>query len=458
MISFASGLTPPKRLAVIATAAALCLTLFAGCSSEQILDAETPDIVELGNVQSAAGAHGVRIGALARFNSATSGSESLLLLGGLFSDEWNNGDSFIARQEIDQRAVTVQNNFLDPANRVLHRTRLAAEQAVALLAEYDVNAPRAQVAEMYFLQAYTINLMAEHYCDGLVLSTLVDGVEQYGSPMTTAAAFARALTHAETGIALITGTTASDLRVLNALRITRGRILLNLNRPAEAAATVAGVPTSYQYIVFHTQTIINRFWELNNNRRRYSVSNNEGINGLNFATAGDPRVPVCLGGSTACRNILVTSANRDDLTTPFYVQMLWPARDSPVAVIIGAEARLIEAEAQLRAGSTTQSLLTLNTLRLTVTGLALLTDAGTTAARENQLFRERAFWLFGRGTRTGDLRRLIRQYGRAANTVFPTGPWHKGGNYGTDVNFPVPFSEANNPNVNATQTCINRNA
>jgi hypothetical protein len=42
--------------------------------------------------------------------------------------------------------------------------------------------------------------------------------------------------------------------------------------------------------------------------------------------------------------------------------------------------------------------------------------------------------------------------------VFPTGPWHKGGNYGTEVNFPVPQAEANNPNVSATQTCTDRAA
>lgn len=453
---FSSGPARAPRFATI-SAVALTLTLLAGCASEKLLDVETPDIIQPSDVQSAAGAHGVRIGALARFNAATSGAESLLLLGGLFSDEWNNGDSFIARQEIDQRIVTVQNNFLDAANRVLHRTRIAAGQAIELLNEYDPAAPRAQVAEMYFLQAYTINLLAEHYCDGLVLSELVDGVEQYGTPMTTVAAFERALQHTTEGMALITGTTASDLRVLNALRVTRGRILMNLNRAAEAATAVAAVPTNYRYTVLHTQTITNAFWSFNNNARRYSVSDNEGINGLNFATAGDPRVPVCLGGSTACRNIGVTRSDRDDLTRPFYVQMLWPARDSSVNVLIGAEARLIEAEAQLRAGNATGSLATLNALRLTVTGLTPLVDAGTTVGRENQLFRERAFWLFGRGTRTGDLRRLIRQYGRAANTVFPTGAWHKGGNYGNDVNFPVPFSEANNPNVTATQTCMNRN-
>jgi hypothetical protein len=34
--------------------------------------------------------------------------------------------------------------------------------------------------------------------------------------------------------------------------------------------------------------------------------------------------------------------------------------------------------------------------------------------------------------------------------------WHKGGNYGTDVNMPVPQAELNNPNVD--QACLNRNA
>ena len=102
------------------------------------------------------------------------------------------------------------------------------------------------------------------------------------------------------------------------------------------------------------------------------------------------------------------------------------------------------------------SLATLNAARATVTGLAPLTDAGTDAARVDQLFRERAFTLFGRGTRTGDMRRLIRQYGRSESSVFPTGAWHKGGNYGTDVTLPLPLSEMNNPNPGAG-VCMDRN-
>jgi starch-binding outer membrane protein, SusD/RagB family len=74
-----------------------------------------------------------------------------------------------------------------------------------------------------------------------------------------------------------------------------------------------------------------------------------------------------------------------------------------------------------------------------------LTLQATAAAQVDQLFKERAYWLFLTSHRLGDMRRLIRQYGRGAETVFPTGPYFKGGTYGTDVNSPVPQREQNNP-------------
>ena len=78
--------------------------------------------------------------------------------------------------------------------------------------------------------------------------------------------------------------------------------------------------------------------------------------------------------------------------------------------------------------------------------LAPLTLQDTPAAQVDQLFKERAYWLFLTSHRLGDLRRLVRQYGRTVNSVFPNGAYFKGGTYGTDVNVPVPFSEQNNPN------------
>ncbi|MBK8246746.1 MAG: hypothetical protein IPK85_05035 [Gemmatimonadetes bacterium] len=444
---------------LVRRASLLVLGFAAACSTAtEILEVRDPDIVNPEDAQSVAGANAVRLGALARLNAATSGEESLFLLGGLLTDEWINGDSFIARQEIDQRTITRENTFLTSANRALHRARLAAEQAIGLLAQFNPNAPGWQVAEMYFVQGYTINLMAEHYCSGLIFSTVVDGIEEYGSPLTTTAAFERALALVDQGITKVTGTTTDDTRVRNALRVLRGRILVNLNRQAEAATAVAGVPNSFTYNMLHAATATsNQIWNFNSLSRRYSVSVNEGTNGLNFGGSNDPRVPVCQGGDATCRTLGVTLATRDDLLRPIIIAAAWPARETPVAITNGIEARMIEAEAQLKAGNATAALATLNAARATVTGLAPLTLAAAPAAQLTQLFSERAFWFYGRGYRTGDLRRLIRQYQRAANTVFPTGTWHKGGNYGVDVNFPVPQAEQNNPNA-AGAACLDRNA
>lgn len=432
--------------------------LMTACAPDEILDVEDPDIINPSNVQSAAGAEAVRLGALSRFNGATSGDESLWFLGGLFTDEWVNGDSFIARQEVDQRVITVENNFVRDANRQLHRARLSSKQAIELLREYNPTAPGWHVGEMFMVQAYMINILAEHFCDGLIISNVEEGREEYGSPITTQAAFEQALTLVNEGLVSVTGSTASDARVRGALALVKGRILTNLNRHAEAAAAVSGVATTYQYLNYQGQTTwSNAFWTWHINSRRYSVGDSEGTNGLDFASAKDPRVPVCTGGDAACKTIGVTRADRDDLTRPFHVLMTWPTREGSIAIMQGVDARMIEAEAQLKAGNPGAALATLNAARA-AKGLAPLADAGTAEARLSQLFRERAFWQYGRGYRTGDLRRLIRQYGRTQAAVFPVGAWHKGGNYGTDVDMPVPQAEQNNPQLGLGKSCMARGA
>ncbi|MFN2604375.1 MAG: hypothetical protein ABR582_16670 [Gemmatimonadaceae bacterium] len=446
---------------------AMGILALAACNPTDVLKVEDPDVINPTDVQSAAGANSVRLGALARLDNATSGgnsnAEGLFLLSGLLADEWNNGDSFIARWEVDQRAITPQNNFLTEVDRMLHRARLAASQAIDLEKQFNPLGPAADVAEMYFVQAYVENALGENYCNGLIISNVVNGAEEYGSGITTQAAFERALAHADSGLTLITGSSTADVKIRNALSVIKGRILVNLNRLPEAATAVAAVPTSFKYQMLQSQTTNdNVIWTYNNIARRYSVSTGEGTNGLDFATANDPRVPTCQGGDNVCKAIGVAQTQRDDKSSfPIWVQRIWPARDNPVTIAGGVEARMIEAEAALKAGNPAGAIAKLNQARTEggVAGLAAnLTDPGTTAAEVNLIFRERAFWMFSTGHRTGDLRRLIKFYGRSAESVFPTGAWHKGGNYGPDVNFPVPQAEENNPNVTAGKACTDRNA
>lgn len=461
MISVTSTRLFLRRVRRIVAAAAIPVALLVPLAAcDEVLEVEDPDIINPDDVQSAAGAEAVRVGALARFNAATSGSESLFLLGGLFADEWRSGDTFIDRQQVDQRSMAVRNTFLTTANRNLHRARLSAEQAVDLLQQYRPNAPGWQLAEMYLIQAYTVNLAAEHYCNGLIFSSVVDGVEMYGEPIAVQEAFQRALGHVTDGLAAVTGATGDDQRVRYALQVTHGRILLNLDRPAEAAAAVSGVPDDFRYEMFHSATTnSNNIWNWNNLVRRYTVSDVEGGTGMDFVSANDPRVPTCRGGDAACLAVGVTNPNVEDVSGPLFAQLIWPLRESPVAILDGIAARMIEAEAQLRAGDFPGALATMNAARATVPGLTDLTDPGTDAARVDLLFRERAFWFFSRGYRVGDLRRLVRQYGRNPDAVFPTGTYHKGGVYGADVTIPLPFEEANNPNVrDESNICLDRNA
>ena len=451
---------------------AAILGLTAACmSQDEILSVTDPDIINPADVQSRAGANAVRLGALARHNAAYTGVESYVLLGGLLTDEWRSGDTFVDRDQIDKRVVIRENSFATTANRTLHRARVMAGLAGELMKTYNSTAPAWQLAEMYFVKGFTENVIAETYCNGVPLSNVVNGVEQPGDAVTTPDLYALALAHVDSGLVIIgtAGITTDDDRVRNALMITRARILMNQGQYSAAAAAVATVPTSHRSFMFHSLTTNqNQTWSLNNSARRYNVADVEGTNGMNFITAADPRVPTCLGGSAACTAAGVSATGTrpfDNTTTfPFRAQLIWTTNASNVEITSGVEARLIEAYAQIMANNAAY-LTTLNALRTTggVAGLAAnLTDPGTQAARLDQLYRERAFWLYGKGHRLGDLRRLVRQHGRAEGSVFPIGTHPKGGQYGTDMNFPIPQAEDNNPAFKTPTTnsgrCIDRNA
>jgi hypothetical protein len=170
----------------------------------------------------------------------------------------------------------------------------------------------------------------------------------------------------------------------------------------------------------------------------------------------------------------------DQYGYPIYIPAKYPTASSPIVLASGVEARLIEAEAVLQAGDAAAWLAKLNALRTDgtydttassppdtlwhagsggVAGLKPLADPGTADGRVDLLFRERAFWLFLTGHRQGDLRRLIRQYGRDAVDLYPTGHYQGvlfGIYYGGDVTAPVPAAERTlNPNFTG---CFSRQA
>jgi starch-binding outer membrane protein, SusD/RagB family len=454
----------------ITTLAAMALLAVApACSSvtDSVLDVEDPDLILPTNVNSLPGARAVANGALGRFINITAGGEGTWLYGGLLTDEWTTSSTFIQNDETDQRKVQLLNTQVTNWFRNINRVRTAANQAIPLLQTFD-STNKVLIAEMYFARGFAEMQLALDFCNGIPLSDAAGAEVVYDAPRTGAEVFAVAVASFDSAIALATGTAAQSVLVSNAAKIGKARALMNLNQYAAAAAAVAGIPTSYQYEhTFSLTTNTNIIWGQGFSAKRYSVGdsidgNNRTIlirNAIPFYSANDPRLPVTDTYFTPPQTAGQDGSTIMRLTTIY-------DRLTPIDVVNGIDARLIEAENQLANGDVTGWLATLNGLRnganrvttigtVTVPSMPDLTDPGTPDARINLLFREKAFWTFARGQRLGDLRRLVRQYGRAATDVFPEGVHFKAGNFGSDVNLPVVTDEENNPNFTG---CLDRNA
>jgi len=465
------------------------VALLSGCQLDEIVKATDPDVIDPVFIQSASGADGIRVGTLGRFNANTTGGESMLLYGGLMGDEFTTGDTFVQRIETDQRSLTPENANITTANRGIHLVRVGALQARAALRQFpQVTGNEWRLAEMFFVEAYMINLLAEHFCSGQPLSTLEDFKETPSPRIPTDSLYlmAQARIDSATTLLLPALATANDVRVRNALLVLRARIALNQGNFALASTAANAVPTTYTWDQEHNLNVRTPgVWSFINNQRRYIVSNNEGPLAMGFANATqDPRVPTCQPGAGGFNAAACTAAGFTTLR-PFdsgnnsvpnsRYQLIWETDSRNVSLINGLQARLFEAEAQNRLGNfTTGALPLLNAVRAvpptyvlpgrTITGLTALADPGTPEARRALVFREKGFWLFGTGHRFGDLRRLQRQYGLTQNDVWPNGTWqiNRVPGYGTDVTFPTPAAEANNRLIPQSSpgipACIDRNA
>jgi hypothetical protein len=450
--------------------------ILAGCENsvtEKLLEVSDPDLIYPSSVQSAEGANSVRLGAIARLRDATGASESSWLFGGLLADEWSTSSTFVQNDETDQRAVKENNGTVTGFLRNLNRVRTASNQAIPLLKKYKPT-PVSDIAEMYFVRGFAELQLASDFCNGIPLSDASGDSIVLGKPQPVSEIFTVAAASFDTAMQLSTATDAATLAVNRAARIGKARALVGNGNLAEAAllVTTALVPTTYTYDeTFSTTSGVgdNILWNQPASQRRYTVGDSlEGNarnllvkNAIPFFSAKDPRLPVSYTVSANGRD---TTKSQDGFT--FSRTTTLYGRTTNVAVVNGIDARLIEAEAALKAGNAAGMMAILNALRaspppigtltLSATALPPLTDPGTLDTRLNLLFREKAFWTFSRGQRLGDMRRLIRQYSRTQDQVFPVGPHYRGGVYGTDVNLPIVKDESvGNPNFTS---CIDRKA
>ncbi|HEX6535944.1 MAG TPA: hypothetical protein VF041_15215 [Gemmatimonadaceae bacterium] len=466
MMTGAPRSEPPRaarHIAARATAAVLIVLVGATTACHDLLNPPLP-----AGTQDPSSFHD-EAGALARYHDAVDDAGERLVLyavdAGLFTDELRDntlGGGAGPVNQLDERMLPEQgegsvNQSGAPGDyELLQGLRGSTADAIGALRTYAPRQPTALTGEMYAYQGYAEIGLADMYCSGIPLSTLDFGGDfTYRAGSTTSDVYRHAIALFDTALTLA----ADSARIANLALIGKGRALLDLGQFAEAAQAVAGVSDDYRF-----QFQVDWRGRLGDNGFRQppplhgaTVADSEGVNGLAFISSGDPR--------TASHQTAVNTHGVPIYEPDAYVEV------APFTLASGVEARLIQGEAQLQAGDVAGWLATLNRLRTDgtydtqpdpadstktdtlwhagtggVAGLRPLDDPVTPDERVDLLFHERAYWLFLTGRRQGDLRRLLRQYGRHQEQVYPTGFYPGGqGIYGADFTVPVPASERVNP-------------
>ena len=448
-------------------AAAVLLLPLGACNTDKLLRVDDPDVATPESVNDSTALPIVYNGVIADFATAFAGNgntggggsnEGQILLSGLLGDEYTGDDSFDTRIRIDERDILQQSNGtstngqLEDAFRNLQRARVSAENAAERFAGLGKGTdPRR--SEVLSLAGFSYLMFGENYCSGVTFSKfpLAGGAPIYGTPTARDDIFRLALARFDSALAIAGG----DATLRDLARVGRARALLNLGDFAGAASAVGvagttpAVPTGFSYQIEYSENSSsqeNGVYNYTLNYRRYGVSDKEGGVGLPYRSASDPRVPWKNLGKPFDQT----------LTIPFYGQLLYTDRSSPVTLASGVEARLIEAEAALKTGDVATFLAKINAERTAQGVSGTVTDPGTAAGRIQLLFQERGFSLWQTSHRLGDMRREMRQYGLPESAVYPTGAYIRpGATYGHDKVLPIYVDETNNPNFTG---CIDRKA
>ncbi|MBX6333110.1 MAG: hypothetical protein IRY91_14780, partial [Gemmatimonadaceae bacterium] len=434
------------------------------------------DVPDPAQTATPAGAIAAYNAAIVQLRDAFGGEDySFIPVTGLLTDELGAGD--LGPVHILSDLTRIDSRFMpeDPGTGadvttplpvsivygLLQKTRGQARQARGAVLAYAPDSSRAIVGHLESIEGYADIFLADLFCSGIPLSTLDFGGDFTVAPgSSTKDVYGHAIALFDSALAIST----DSATVMNLARVGKGRALLALGRYADAAQAVADVPDDFRYALDYSavtspgaiNNLTNRsfvYEDFDLTRTPLTMVDGEGGNGLHFLEGGDPRTPAAFVGTYQGNPINRPAA--------------YPADGSGSIVLAsGVEARLIEAEAALNAGDASW-LDKLNALRTDgtfdtqrdpvdttktdtlwhagkggVAGLAPLSDPGTPDARIDLLFHERGFWLFLTGHRQGDLRRLVREYGRQQQDVYPAGTYPGGlGTYGGDVTAPIPGEE-----------------
>jgi len=441
--------------------------LLSACSVDKVLQVPDPDVSRPSDITGKAGLPTLLAAAVGDFQVAFSGTgsggdEGLVNMSGLFTDEFFFTETFPTRVQVDRRSIDVNNSTMSNIYFEVKRARQStfrAESAYAALAPTDPS-----YSEALSLEGYSWLLIAEVYCSGVGITKMDANANIVsGAPLTTQQMLDSALNRFTKALAVAKSNNDSYLANLARVGTARALLFKSTANLAAAADTVKAVTPDFVYNIFSSSNTTrqnNGVFELQWNEGRWTQANKEGGVGLPFRSGCKPGQSVSSGCDP--RTPYADLGLGFDQAREVYGTLKYSNRDAPTVLADWTEAQLIIAESQLATNyaGANGTLAILNSLRAGV-GMAPLAPAPDPQSQVLQLFSELAFWLYATAHREGDLRRLVRAapdgYGIAQNLVWPNGTYtgRGGGQYGTDVNFPIPLDETNaNHNVKG---CLDRN-
>jgi hypothetical protein len=352
--------------------------------------------------------------------------QSVARFGGLFAEEHASGaarteTSDIARRNFFNLNQDINTGLWGPLSRSVssNESVLAALQGGQNAAS-DINIARAQMN-----LAFSLELMAETFCQGTILG---------GPALTTSQLLDSAVTHFTQAITIGGAATGAEAaKIVNASKIGLARTYLqkgdNANAATTAAAAVASVPGGFAFNVPTVDDAINR--PLGNQLFRFSIPVKQMVvNDLNRAL-NDPRIPWLDAGTAA-----------EDGVLHDYQQQKYKSYAASVRIASYLEAQYVQAEAKLKAGDASFAL-TLIAARRTAGGQPVFTGTANADILTELLSQSaRDFWLEGK--KLGDWRRN----GAAEPYISAPGTLYKGAlTFGSLTSVPLPQEETNsNPN------------
>jgi len=273
---------------------------------------------------------------------------------------------------------------------------------------------------------YSLILLGEGFCSAAI---------NVGPELTPTQVFTEARSRFDK--AITAATTAGDASTLNLARLGRARTLLNLEDTVNAAADAALVPAGFvvNAVASVTGSVRQQNTTFAHTGAGAGTSNYSSVDAsfdsLTFGGVADPRVRVVNTGLTGANGV------------PIRQQTKYGSLGAAAPIARTTEARLIVAEADIRAGDRAGAVSIINDLHAAAAIPAYDSTGQTDAQVLTQVRQERRRELFLESQRLGDMRRLNLPLLPPIGTPFPGG-----GTYGDQRCFPLPAVERNNnPNI-----------